>query len=121
MIYVLEKGRAIQMTTPLAYSVAIPRSPERYDSVRQVYRTKKSFVAVHFDPDGKGEIGFLPEGAKLRVLGPSSCLREGVEVVFEEQVYNIFKVDLFARCGQFAPRGARGRAVTSRAQYDERD
>jgi hypothetical protein len=104
------------MTTPLTYSVAIPRSPEGYDSVLQVYRTEKSFVAVRFDPAGKGGIVYLPEGAVLRVLGPSSCLSEGLEVVFEEQVYNIFKVDLFARCGPMRePRPARSRAITARA------
>lgn len=86
------------MKTLLAYSVAIPRDKEENSSVRQVYRTKTSFVAVHFNPAGKGEIGFLPEGAMLGVLGPSSSLREGLEVVFEEQVYNIFKADLFTRC-----------------------
>jgi len=101
------------MTTPLAYSVAIPRGEARNASVRQSYRTKKSFVAVHFD-DGKGEIGFLPEGAILGIVGPSSCLREGFEILFEEQVYNVFKADLFARCSQmFEPRRARSRAVTA--------
>lgn len=86
------------MTTPLAYSVAIPRRPESSAFVRQAYRTKKSFVAVHFDPIGKGQIVFLPEGVTLCVIGPSSCLREGFEILFEEKVYNIFKVDLLARC-----------------------
>jgi hypothetical protein len=86
------------MTTPLAYTVPIHRDQKENDSVRQVHRTKTSFGAVPFDPDGKGEIGFLPEGAMLRVLGPSSGLREGFEVEFEEQVYNIFKADLFGRC-----------------------
>jgi hypothetical protein len=104
------------MTTPLAYSVAIQRGAERNASVRQAYRIKKSFVAVHFDSAGKGEIGFLPEGSILRVIGPSSCLREGFEVVFEEQVYNIFKVDLFARCSRmFETTQARSRAVAAYA------
>jgi hypothetical protein len=88
------------MTTPLAYSVAIPADPERNVYVRQAYRTKTSFVAVHFNPAGKGEIGFLPAGAILRIIGPSSCLREGFEVMFEEQVYSVFKVDLLAQCSQ---------------------
>jgi len=102
------------MTTPLSYSVAIPRDAVKNASVGQAYRTKKSFVAIHFDSAGKGEIGFLPEGAILRVVGPSSCLCEGLEVVFEEQVYNIFKVDLFARCSQmFEPRPARSRAAAA--------
>ena len=88
------------MTTPLAYTVPIHRDQKENDSVRQVYRTKTSFGAVPFDPDGKGEIGFLPEGAMLRVLGPSSCLREGFEVMLGKRFYNVFEVDLLARCSQ---------------------
>jgi len=100
------------MTTPLAYSVAIPRQVKNDASAGQGYRSLKSCVAVHFDPAGKGEIGYLPEGAVLRVIGPSACLREGFEVVFDEQVYNIFKVDLLARCSQVVePIRAVGRAV----------
>ncbi len=50
----------------------------------------------------------------LRVSGPSSRLREGFEVVFVEQAYNISKPDLFARCGRmFAPRRAKSRAVVA--------
>jgi hypothetical protein len=102
------------MTTPLAYSVAIPRDQERSASIRQAYRTMKSFVAVHFDPAGKGEIGFLPEGVILQIIGPSSCLREGFEVMFEERVYNIFKVDLLARCSlTFEPTRVRSRAAAA--------
>jgi hypothetical protein len=102
------------MTTPLAYSVAIPRDRESNACIRQAYRTMKSFVAVHFDPAGKGEIGFLPEGAILRIVGPSSCLREGFEVMFEERVYNIFKVDLLARCSlMFEPTRVRSRAAAA--------
>jgi hypothetical protein len=102
------------MTTPFANSAAIPRDPKGNDSVRQAYRTKQSFVAVHFDSAGKGEIGFLPEGAILRIIGPSSRLGEGFEVMFEEQVYNIFKVDLFGRCSLvFEPRRGRSRAVAA--------
>jgi len=86
------------MTPPLAYSVAIPCDAESNVSVRQAYRTKKSFAAVHFDPAGKGEVVFLPEGVMFRIIGSSSCLRDGFEIMFEEQVYNIFKVDLVARC-----------------------
>jgi hypothetical protein len=110
----IEENEVIQMTTPLAYSVPIPADPERNVYVRQAYRTKKSFVAVHFNPAGKGEIGFLPEGAKLRIVGPSSCLREGFEIMFEEQVYSIFKVDLLAQCSQASePIRARGLAVAA--------
>ena len=104
------------MTTSLAYSVAIPADSERNVFVQQAYRTKKSFVAVHFNPAGKGHIGFLPEGAILRIIGPSSCLREGFEVMFAEQVYNIFEADLLARCSQASePIRARGRAVAASA------
>jgi hypothetical protein len=86
------------MTTPIGYSVAVRRHPESNVSIGQAYRTKTSFVAVHFDPAGKGEIVFLPAGAKLRVIEPSSCLREGVEVTFGKQFYNVFEVDLLDRC-----------------------
>jgi hypothetical protein len=100
------------MTTPIGYSVAITRHTEITASIGQAYRTKTSFVAVHFDPAGKGEIIFLPEGVVLRVIGTSSCLREGFEVVFGKQVYNVFEVDLFARCSQlFEP--TRSRAVAA--------
>jgi hypothetical protein len=62
-----------------------------------MYRTKTSFVAVHFDQAGKGRIVFLPEGAMLRIVGPSSCLREAFEVMFEKELYNVFEIDLVAR------------------------
>ena len=102
------------MTTPSAYSVPIPRDRESNPCIRQSYRTMRSFVAVHFDLAGKGEIVFLPEGAILRIVGPSSCLREGFEVMFEERVYNIFKVDLLARCRQMiAPTRAEDRSVVA--------
>ena len=61
------------------------------------YCTKTSFVAVHFNRSGKGRIVFLPYGAELRVIGPSSCLREGFEVAFEHQHYHVFEIDLTAR------------------------
>ena len=60
----------------------------------EVYRIRESLAAVHFDQtDGKGRIVFLPEGAELRVTGPSS-LCECFEVEFEDRFYSIFKVDL---------------------------
>jgi hypothetical protein len=62
-----------------------------------VYRTKTSFVAVHFDEAGKGQIVFLPYGVTLRVIGLSSCLPGGFEVMFDNGLYNIFEVDLLAR------------------------
>ena len=61
------------------------------------YRTKTSFVAVHFNRSGKGRIVFLPFAAELRIIGPSSCLREGFEVAFEHRHYHIFEIDLTAR------------------------
>ena len=88
------------MTTPIGYSVAIPRHAEMNASIGQVYRTERSFVAVHFDPAGKGEIVFLQQGVTLRVTGPSSCLREGFEVMLGKRFYNVFEVDLLARCSQ---------------------
>jgi hypothetical protein len=83
------------MTTSIAYCVA--RDVKMTASIGQAYRTNKSFVAVHFDQAGKGEIIFLPEGVTLRVTGPSSCLREGFEVVFGKQFHHVFEVDLLAR------------------------
>jgi hypothetical protein len=59
----------------------------------QMYLLRKSFAAVHFEPAGKGRIVFLPQKAEVRVIGPS-CLSECFEVVFENQLYNVFKVDV---------------------------
>jgi hypothetical protein len=76
------------------------------------YCTKTSFVAVHFDEAGKGRIVFLPNGATLRVTGPSSCLTGGFEVMFENRRYNIFEADLLARSIPICePTRANGRAV----------
>jgi hypothetical protein len=61
--------------------------------VTPAYRLRKSFAAVHFEPAGKGQIVFLPEGAVVRVVGPSR-LGEFCEVRLENQLYNIFRVDL---------------------------
>jgi hypothetical protein len=79
------------MTTPTGYSAATPRHAEINASAGQAYRTKKSFVAVHFDPGGKGEIVFLPEGVMLRITGPSSCLGDGFEVMFGKQFLQRFR------------------------------
>jgi hypothetical protein len=70
---------------------------ETNTSPTRAYRTQTSFVAVHFEEPGKGRIVFLPNGAALRVIGPSSLLPEGVEVEFEHRIYNVFKTDLVAR------------------------
>jgi hypothetical protein len=64
--------------------------------VPQAYRTRKPFAAVHFDEASKGRIVFLPQGAEVRVIGPSS-IGKCIEVMFEKQRYNIFKVDLFGQ------------------------
>jgi|ERR1700685_2502813 hypothetical protein len=88
------------MTTLVVSSTAIPFSATSDESkarATRAYCTKTSFVAVHFDEVGKGRIVFLPDGAMLRVIGPSSCLPEGFEVMFENQRYNVFGIDLFAR------------------------
>jgi hypothetical protein len=82
------------MRTAIGYFVAIARYAEISVSIGQAYRTKKPCVALRFNPAGKPEIVFLPQGAILRVIQPSYCVREGVEVVFGEQVYEVFKVDL---------------------------
>jgi hypothetical protein len=76
------------ITTPLTAQI------ERGEAqASAVYRTRKSFAVVRFEHAGKGRIVFLPEGAELRLIGPS-CLRECFEVANENQLYSIFKVDL---------------------------
>ncbi len=61
--------------------------------VPQIYRTKKPFAVVHFEPTGKGRIVVLPEGAEVRIVGPS-CIGKCFEVTFDNHLYNIFRVDL---------------------------
>jgi|HubBroStandDraft_2_1064218.scaffolds.fasta_scaffold781578_1 hypothetical protein len=88
------------MTTPVVSSTAMlfsATSDESGAPVTRAYRTETSFVAVYFPQPGRGQIVFLPEGAILRVLRPSSCLPEGLEVMFENRIYNVFEVDLTAR------------------------
>jgi len=58
-----------------------------------MYRLRKSFAAVQFDPVGNGRIVFLPEGAELRVVGPSR-MSGCFEVMHESRLYNMFKIDL---------------------------
>ena len=78
------------------------------------YRTKTSFVAVHFHEAGKGRIVFLPHGAILHVVGPSSCLQGGFEVILENRLYNIFEIDLFTRSSPICePIPAQRRAVAA--------
>jgi hypothetical protein len=99
MIYASAK-EWIQMTTPALSSNGRPSGTDRNEGnapAARTYRTKTSFVGVHFDQAGKGRIVFLPEGAMLRIVGPSSCLREAFEVMFEKELYNVFEIDLVAR------------------------
>lgn len=63
-------------------------------SARRIYRIRKRLAAVRFEQTGKGKIVFLPEGAELRLIGPSFCWRQGFEVIYQKQLYNIFKADL---------------------------
>ena len=88
------------MTTPVVSSTALPpgvTSNESDAPAGRKYRTTTSFVAVHFDQAGKGRIVFLPFGAMLHVIGQSSCLPQGFEVVFEQLHYNVFEIDLLVR------------------------
>jgi hypothetical protein len=73
-------------------------SGENNTSDKRAYLTKTSFIAVHFDEAGKGRIKFLPKEGMLRVVGPSSCLFAGSEVIFEKQIYHVFDTDLMTRC-----------------------
>jgi hypothetical protein len=79
-------------------------SEENNPPATRTYRTNTSFVAVHFDQDAKGRIVFLPYGATLQVLGPSSCLVEGFEVVFEHRNYHVFEIDVLERSTQISER-----------------
>jgi hypothetical protein len=102
------------MRTAIGYSVTAARYAAITVSNGQAYRTEKPCVALRFKPEGKTAIVFLPQGAIVRVIQPSSCVREGFEVVFEEEVYNVFKVDLLTRCGKIVePRRARSRTAVA--------
>lgn len=86
---------------------------DTYADSMQSFRLRKSFAAVHFDPSGKGRIAFLPEGAELRIAG-SSCLSECFEVVWENRLYNIYKVDLLGPwSNQITPRRAMAAKATA--------
>jgi len=91
---------SIRMATPVLSSMAVlpgVTSKESDAPARRTYRTTTTFVAVHFDEAGKGRIVFLPFGALLQVIGRSSCLPKGLEVVFERCNYNVFEIDVMAR------------------------
>jgi hypothetical protein len=88
------------VTTPVVSSMTFlsgATSLESTTPVTRAYRTKTSFVSVHFDEAGKGRITFLPKGAMLCVVGPSSCLPEGFEVMFETWICHVFEIDLITR------------------------
>jgi hypothetical protein len=73
-------------------SFAAPLEAARAEAPR-VYRLRKSIAAVHFGSSEKGQIVFLPDGAELRVVGPSRLCR-CCEVLCEDRLYNMFEVDL---------------------------
>jgi hypothetical protein len=78
----------------------------------RAYRTRTPFVAVHFDQAGKGRIDLLPQGEELRVIGPSSYLREGLEVQFEKRICHVFERDLITRSILILePAGFKGRSM----------
>ena|ERR1700722_17914112 len=81
----------------------------------RMYRTKTSFVGVHFDEAGKGRIEFLPKDVELRVIGRSSSLREGLEVMVEKRIYNIFEIDLVRSTEVFEPSRTKGRTKAASA------
>jgi hypothetical protein len=78
----------IQMSTPMVSSKV---------SLSGVARDEKKPSAGQTYQAGKGRIVFLPETTEVRVIGPSSCLREACEVIFENELYNVFEIDLMAR------------------------
>ena len=83
------------------------------DQAPRVYRIEKSFATVHFDVGAKGQIVFLPEGSELCIVG-ASRLAGCFEVLCGEQLYNIFKVDLLARCSlMFERTQVRSRAAAA--------
>ena len=102
------------MASALVSSMAIVpgATSESTEAARwPTYRTKTSFVAVSFDQAGRGRIVFLPFGAVLRVVGPSSVLPEGFEVTFERRLYNVFEIDLVTRSILISEAPPRARAV----------
>lgn len=79
----------VSLTTP----VPAAQFEKREAPVPDLYRIRKGFAVVQFDSDAKGRIVFLPEGAELRLVGPSP-LRKCFEVACKDQLYNIFQEDL---------------------------
>jgi len=83
------------VSSPAMLSIVTDR--ELTAHATRVYRTRTSFAAVHFDQFGKGRIAFLPSGARLHIVGPSSCLPRGIEVMVDRRLYNIFEIDVLER------------------------
>src|ERR1700729_124734 len=84
------------MTNAVAALSTIPLgAPTEYGEAKapRVYRLEKSFAVVRFEATGNGRIVFLPAGAELKVVG-SSRLSECFEVLWQDQLYSIFRVDL---------------------------
>ena len=90
------------MTNTVACLTTIPlAAPAKNGPAQapQTYRLSKCFAAVQFDDtlrfenEAKGRIVFLPDGAELRMVGPSAMCN-CFEVAHENQIYNIFKTDL---------------------------
>ena len=82
------------MTTPASYSKVRPS--DVIGLTNRTYWTTTSFAAIQFNKRGKGAFVYLPEGAMLRVGGPSR-LSGCVEIRFDKQVYHVFRVDLLYR------------------------
>jgi|SRR5580658_4928047 hypothetical protein len=87
--------RSISMTNPIAPLIAIPIEPAENGEAEapRVYRLRKSFAVVQFEPSGKGRIVFLPEGAELWVVG-ASRMSQCSEVRCKGELYNIFEANL---------------------------
>jgi hypothetical protein len=85
------------------------------DPTGRAYRTKTSFVAVHFDEAGKGRIDFLPKDAELRVIGPSPLLPEGFEVKVDHRIHHVFEADLICRSSRVESSRAKRASVGARA------
>jgi|HubBroStandDraft_6_1064221.scaffolds.fasta_scaffold330806_3 hypothetical protein len=116
MQHLFENG-GTQMATPAVSSIALLPAATRTRSAAPLtrgYVTNTSFVAVHFDEAGKGQMVTLPKGGTLRIVGPSSCLREGFEVTFEKRIYHVFEIDLMARAALIFERiGTKRRAMAA--------
>jgi hypothetical protein len=59
----------------------------------EVFRLTKSLLAVKFCTDRAGLLLKLPAGADVYVLG-SSVIPDCLEIVYNDEHYNIFKRDL---------------------------